>query len=69
MPAAYYGGVPGITWTNILNNWLFAGIGNLVGAAVFVAAAYYYIHLKDADPPGSGGPQAGARGSEFAAAD
>jgi len=69
LPAAYYAGVPGITWTNILNNWLFAGIGNLVGAAVFVAAAYYYIHLKDADPVTPAAATTKVRGDDFASAD
>ena len=27
-------------------NWLLAGTGNLVGALLFVAAAYWYLFLK-----------------------
>jgi len=47
LPAAMWVGVPGIGWGNTLLNWLFAGVGNLVGAVVFVATSYWYLFLKD----------------------
>jgi formate/nitrite transporter len=47
LPAAMWAGVPGIGWGNTLLNWLFAGVGNLVGAVVFVATSYWYLFLKD----------------------
>ena len=34
-------------WGDALLNWLFAGVGNLVGAVVFVATSYWYLFLKD----------------------
>jgi formate/nitrite transporter len=44
IPAAIFAHVPGITWGDALNNWLFAFLGNLVGAAVFVGGFYYYLY-------------------------
>jgi formate/nitrite transporter FocA (FNT family) len=47
IPAAIWAGVPHIGWGDALSNWLFAGVGNLVGAVVFVATSYWYLFLKD----------------------
>ena len=47
IPAAIWVGVPDIGWGDALENWLFAGLGNLVGAVVFVATSYWYLFLKD----------------------
>jgi len=47
LPAAIFAGVPDIGWDDVLLNWLFAGLGNLVGAVVFVATSYWYLFLKD----------------------
>ena len=47
LPAAIFAGVPGIGWDDTLLNWLFAGLGNLIGAVVFVATSYWYLFLKD----------------------
>ncbi|HXV91920.1 MAG TPA: formate/nitrite transporter family protein [Pseudonocardia sp.] len=47
LPAAIFAGVPGIGWDDTLRNWLFAGLGNIVGAVVFVATSYWYLFLKD----------------------
>ncbi|MGN9810129.1 formate/nitrite transporter family protein [Micromonospora sp. BQ11] len=52
LPAAIWAGVPGIGWPDVLNNWLFAFLGNLVGAVVFVATSYWYLFLKDEDVTG-----------------
>ena len=49
LPAAIFADVPGIGWGDALNNWLFAFIGNFVGAAVFVASAYWFLYLRDDD--------------------
>ncbi|MGY1592984.1 formate/nitrite transporter family protein [Geodermatophilus sp. SYSU D00708] len=46
LPAAIWAGVPGIGWGDVLLNWLLAGIGNLVGAVVFVATSYWYLFLR-----------------------
>jgi hypothetical protein len=40
--------VPGIDWGDALYNWVFAFLGNLVGAAVFVSTAYWFLYLRDA---------------------
>jgi formate/nitrite transporter len=48
LPAAIYAGVPDLGWADVLLNWLLAGVGNLVGAVVFVATSYWYLFLKDA---------------------
>jgi formate/nitrite transporter len=47
LPAAIWAGVPDIGWGDALENWLLAGVGNLVGAVVFVATSYWYLFLKD----------------------
>jgi formate/nitrite transporter len=44
LPAAIFAHVDGITWGDTLKNWVFAFLGNLVGAAVFVAGAYAYLY-------------------------
>jgi formate transporter len=49
LPAAIFAGVGDLTWGDALHNWLFAGLGNFVGAAVFVAGAYWYLYAKDDD--------------------
>ncbi|MCU1667208.1 MAG: focA [Blastococcus sp.] len=47
LPAAIFAGVPGIGWGDVLLNWLFAGVGNFVGAVVFVSTSYWYLFLRD----------------------
>jgi formate/nitrite transporter len=47
LPAAIFVGVPDLGWGDVLLNWLFAGVGNLVGAVVFVATSYWYLFLRD----------------------
>ncbi len=48
LPAAIFAGLD-ITWWNAIHNWIFAFLGNLVGAAVFVAGAYYYLYGRPAE--------------------
>jgi formate transporter len=50
IPAAIFAHAPGIDWLDALKNWLFAFLGNLVGAALFVAGAYYYLYGRDDVP-------------------
>jgi formate/nitrite transporter len=57
LPAAIFAHVPGIGWGDTLNNWLWAFLGNLVGAAVFVSTAYWFMYLR-------GTPDEGAAGHE-----
>jgi formate/nitrite transporter len=49
LPAAIFADVKGIGWGDALHNWAFAFLGNLVGAAVFVAGAYWYIYARGDD--------------------
>jgi formate/nitrite transporter len=68
LPAAIWAGVPELTWGDALHNWLFAFLGNLVGAAVFVAATYWYLYGRGRDTSkdqGSGDTaRTGAAGSD-----
>jgi formate/nitrite transporter FocA (FNT family) len=48
LPAAIFAHVPGISWGDALRNWAFAFLGNLVGAAVFVAGAYWHLYVRGA---------------------
>src|SRR3954447_13709567 len=71
LPAAIFAHVPGITWGDALNNWLFAFLGNLVGAAIFVSTAYWYLYLRgepdEVAPSGADPEQArvGGTGERF----
>jgi formate/nitrite transporter len=47
LPAAIFAGVDGLGWGDTLVNWLLAGLGNLVGAVVFVATSYWYLFLRN----------------------
>jgi formate transporter len=49
LPAAIFAHVPGIGWDDALKNWVFAFLGNLVGAGVFVAGIYYYLYGRETD--------------------
>jgi formate/nitrite transporter FocA (FNT family) len=43
LPAAIFADVPGIDWGDALHNWLFAFLGNLVGAFLFVALSCWHL--------------------------
>ncbi|MDQ1745127.1 MAG: formate transporter [Pseudonocardiales bacterium] len=47
LPAAMFLHTGGVTASNMLLNLIFAYLGNAVGAAVFVGAAYWYLYLRD----------------------
>ena len=47
LPAAIFVHAPGITLTNTTLNLIFAFLGNMVGAGLFVAGAYWYLYLRD----------------------
>ena len=49
IPAAIFAGVDDITWADALHNWLFAFVGNLAGASIFVAGAYWYLYAQPED--------------------
>jgi formate transporter len=46
LPAAVFAGVPGIGWGDVLDNWVFAYLGNFLGAGVFVAGIYWFLYLR-----------------------
>ncbi len=48
LPAAHWAGVPGIGWGDIARNLLFAGLGNAVGAVLFVGCAYWFLYGRAA---------------------
>jgi formate/nitrite transporter FocA (FNT family) len=50
LPAAIFAHVPGITWGDAAANWLFAGLGNVVGGGLFVACGYWFLYGRDAAP-------------------
>ncbi|HYO38706.1 MAG TPA: formate/nitrite transporter family protein [Nocardioidaceae bacterium] len=54
LPAAIFAGVPDLGWGDAVGNWLLAGLGNLVGAVIFVATSYWYLFLKDTPPEQDG---------------
>jgi formate/nitrite transporter len=47
LPAAIFAGVPDIGWDDTLRNWLWAFLGNLAGAVIFVATSYWYLYLRE----------------------
>jgi formate/nitrite transporter len=47
LPAAIFAGAGDITWADTLKNWLFAFLGNFVGAAIFVSTTYWYLYLRE----------------------
>ncbi len=48
LPAAIFAGLD-ITWWDAVHNWIFAFIGNLAGAAIFVAGGYWYLYGRPED--------------------
>ncbi|HWT21999.1 MAG TPA: formate/nitrite transporter family protein [Solirubrobacteraceae bacterium] len=53
LPAAIFAGVPDLTWWDAIHNWIFAFIGNVVGAVIFVAGAYWFLYVREAqEEPG-----------------
>ncbi|HEU4658407.1 MAG TPA: formate/nitrite transporter family protein [Capillimicrobium sp.] len=57
LPAAIFAGVD-LTWWDAIHNWIFAFLGNLVGASVFVAGAYWYLYARGPETA-AGRPQPG----------
>lgn len=56
IPAAIFSHVPDITWADAIKNWIFAFLGNLVGAAIFVSTSYWYLYVRDEEvDAGAGG--------------
>jgi formate/nitrite transporter len=58
LPAAIFAGVGDVTWADTLKNWVFAFLGNFIGAGIFVATTYWYLYLREPEDtaPGDGAP-------------
>ncbi len=54
IPAAIFADVADITWADALHNWVFAFLGNLVGAAIFVALGYWYLFGREGEKAAQG---------------
>jgi formate transporter len=65
LPAAIFADVPDLTWWDAIHNWIFAFLGNVVGASIFVAGAYWFLYVRESqEEPGdtpSGEPAEAAR--------
>ena len=46
LPLGHYIGTPGLGWDDVSRNLLFALLGNIVGAVVFVAGAYWLMYVR-----------------------
>jgi formate/nitrite transporter len=49
LPLGHFIGTPGLSWGRVVNNLVLAFFGNLVGAGVFVAGFYWFLHLRGTD--------------------
>jgi len=47
LPAAIFAGAPDLTWWDTLHNWLFAFLGNALGASLFVGGAYWFLYARE----------------------
>ncbi len=68
LPAAIFAGVD-ITWWDAVHNWIFAALGNFIGAAIFVAGAYWFLYAKPADEEPSGGGVTAGRSEDRSSQD
>lgn len=50
LPLAVFEHAGHVTAANTVTNLIFAFLGNAVGAALFVAGAYWYLYVKGAEP-------------------
>jgi formate/nitrite transporter len=57
LPLGHFIGTPGLTWGNVTNNLFWAFLGNMLGAGVFVAGAYWFLHLRGTDAAAEGQEQ------------
>jgi len=51
LPAAMFLHTGGVTGVNMIENLIFAFLGNAVGAGLFVAGAYWYLYVRKAPVP------------------
>ena len=66
LPAAIFAGTGDLTWGDTLHNWLFAFVGNAVGATIFVAASYWFLYVREShEQPGDTPAGAPERAPQF----
>jgi formate transporter len=70
LPAAIFADAGGIGWGDTLHNWVFAFLGNLAGAAIFVAGFYWYLYgrQKPGEPKAGDEPTDPGRSGRLATA-
>lgn len=65
LPLGIFIGTPGLGWGDVVNNLVFALLGNIIGAAVFVSGGYWFVHLRgtsdELPPPSPSSVEAGTR--------
>jgi len=47
LPAAIFAHAGDITWGDAIHNWVFAFLGNALGATIFVASAYWFLYARE----------------------
>jgi formate/nitrite transporter len=47
LPAAIFAGTGDLTWWDAVHNWIFAFVGNAVGASLFVGGAYWVLYARE----------------------
>jgi formate transporter len=57
LPAAIFADAGGLTWGDAIHNWIFAFLGNLVGGALFVGGAYWWLYGRDSPAAPEAGDQ------------
>lgn len=51
LPLGMFIHTPGLHWGGVINNLVFALLGNIVGAGVFVAGAYWFLYQRGRTTP------------------
>jgi formate/nitrite transporter len=46
LPAAVFAHSPGIGWGDVIDNLVFAYLGNFIGGAVFVGGFYWFLYIR-----------------------
>jgi formate/nitrite transporter len=53
LPLGHFIGTPGLGWDDVANNLLWAFLGNLVGAGLFVAGTSWFLYLRGREDEGA----------------
>jgi formate transporter len=60
LPAAIFAHSGDISWGDAIHNWVFAFVGNAVGATIFVASAYWFLYAREPQEQPGDTPAGGA---------